>query len=185
MVKLDHLVRQRKNSSGMALFNTNKSASALKEQAKQDFEKVVGLKGEGRTERSLRARMAMLARAHVDKTFIDGAERTALYQDVLMAALAAGQSVPEEPQPVAYQQIHTSQGKPVRVYLPNEYTEQFFQLGRRYQRVDITAEAAIESAQNLLNQICRFEFKLDYELIALAFLRDEIGQDPAADPDGD
>jgi hypothetical protein len=51
--------------------------------------------------------------------------------------------------------------------------------------VDITAEAAIESAQNLLNQICRFEFKLDYELIALAFLRDEIGQDSAADPDGD
>ena len=129
--------------------------------------------------------MAMLARAHADKTFIDGAEKTALYQDVLMAALAAGKSVPDEPQPVAYQQIETSQGKSVWVYLPDEYTEQFFQLGRCYQRVDITAEAAIESAQNLLNQICRFEFKLDHELIALAFLRDEIGQEPAPEQDGD
>jgi hypothetical protein len=169
----------------MALFTTNKSASELKEQARQDFKKVVGLKGEGRTERSLRARMAMLIRAHVDKTFIDGAEKTALYQDVLMAAIAAGQSVPEEPQPVLYQQIDTSQGKSVWVYLPDEYSEQFFQLGRRYQRVDITAEAAIESAQKLLDQICRLEFKLDYELSALAFLRDEIGQDSVTEQDGD
>lgn len=165
----------------MALFNSSKSVASLKQQAKQDFEKVTSLKGDGRTERSLRARMAMLVRAHADKTFVDGAERTAAYQDVLMAALAAGRPVPEEPQPVTYQQIETSEGKTVWVYLPNEYTEQFFQLGRRYQRVDITAEAAIESAQNLLGQISRFEFRLGHELIALAFLRDEIGQDAAAD----
>jgi hypothetical protein len=37
----------------MALFTTNKSASELKEQVRQDFKKVVGLKGEGRTEGSV------------------------------------------------------------------------------------------------------------------------------------
>ena len=57
----------------MAFFNLIQTPDTLKKQAKQDFDKVVSLKGEGRTERSLRVRMSMLTRAHLDKTFIDGA----------------------------------------------------------------------------------------------------------------
>ena len=42
--------------------------------------------------------------------------------------------------------------------------------------MDITAQQAIEGTQNLLDQICRYEFKLDEPLSALQFLRDEIAE---------
>jgi hypothetical protein len=167
----------------MAFFNLIQTPDTLKKKAKQDFDKVVSLKGEGRTERSLRVRMSMLTRAHLDKTFIDGAQKTADHQDLLMVALAAGKSVPEEPQHTVYQQIGTSNGKAVWAYLPDEYAELIFQLGRRYQRMEITAEQSIETAQQLLDQIVRYEFKIEEELTALQFLSDEIAHNVTTDSD--
>ena len=40
--------------------------------------------------------------------------------------------------------------------------------------MDITAEQAVDGAQNLLDQVCRYEFKYDEPLTALTFLRDEL-----------
>ena len=167
----------------MAFFNLTQTPDTLKKKAKQDFDKIVSLKGEGRTERSLRMRMSMLTRAHLDKTFIDGAQKTADHQDLLMVALAAGKSVPEEPQHTVYQQIGTSNGKAVWAYLPDEYAELIFQMGRRYQRMEITAEQSIEKAQELLDQIVRYEFKIEEQFTALQFLSDEIARNVTTDSD--
>ena len=163
----------------------NKSPALLKKRAKQDFDKVAELESDGRTARSLRIRMGLLTRAHIDKTFIDGAEKMALYQDVMMAALAAGESLPPEPQFTVFQLVDTSGGKAVWVYLPEEYVEQIFQLGMRYQRMDITAQTAVDAVQNVLDQICRFEFKLDEPLTGLQFLRDELAEEADGDQDQD
>lgn len=175
----------------LPIFN-NKSPALLKKIAKQDFDKVAELEGDGRAARSLRVRMSLLSRAHLDKTFIDGAEKMAVYQDVMMAALAAGESLPPEPSFTVFQLIDTSAGKAVWVYLPEEYVEQVFQMGMRYQRMDMTAQTAIDAVQNILDQICRFEFKLNEPLTALQFLRDELAEgdeashgaegDPSAPP---
>lgn len=159
------------------------SPALLKKQAKRNFDKVTALEGDGRAARSLRIRMGLLARAHIDKTFIDGAEKMAVYQDVVMAALAAGEPLPPEPQFAAFQLLDTSGGKAVWVYLPEEYVEQVFRLGMRYQRMDITAHSAIEAVQNILDQICRFEFKLDESLVGLQFLRDELAEDTGGTDD--
>ena len=63
------------------------------------------------------------------------------------------------------------------VYLPEEYAQSAFYLGGRYQRMDVTAQQAIDGTQNLLDQICRYEFKLDDPLLALQFLRDELAEE--------
>jgi hypothetical protein len=169
----------------LTIFDT-KSPAQLKKNAKQEFDKVSALEGDSRNIRSLRVRMSLLCRAHLDKTFIDGAERMAAYQDILMACLAAGESLPPEPEGTLFQLIETSGGKSVWVYLPADYVDQVFNMGMRYQRMDITAQVAIDSVQNLLDQICRFEFKLDDPLVALQFLRDELAQEAgeAGDDDG-
>lgn len=167
----------------LPIFNHN-SPALLKKRAKQDFDKVSVLGGGGRTARSLRVRMGLLSRAHLDKTFIDGAEKMALYQDVMMAALAAGQSLPPEPQFSLFQLVDTLGGSAFWVYLPQEYVEKVFTLGMSYQRMNITAQVAIDSVQSVLDQICRFEFKLEESLMGLQFLRDEMAQAAGGDDSG-
>jgi hypothetical protein len=167
----------------MLSFLETYNTKALKNRSKKEFEKVVNLVGDGRTERSLRVRMGLLARAHVDKTFIDGAQKTALHQDATMAALAAGESPPEKPQRTLYQLIKTSGGHAVWAYQPEEYVQEVFQVGVRYQRMDITAHTAIGITQNLLDRIFRFEFKLNESLESLQFLRQQTEPNAGDDVD--
>jgi hypothetical protein len=159
----------------LPIFNTT-SPALLKKKAKEAFDQVSELESDSRNARSMRARAGVMARAFIDKSFIDGAEKMAIFQDVAMACLAQGQPIPDEPTASVFQQVETAAGKLVWVYLPEEYAQSAFHLGGRYQRMDITAQQAIEGTQNLLDQICRYEFKLDEPLSALQFLRDEIAE---------
>lgn len=58
-------------------------------------------------------------------------------------------------------------------YQPEAYVQEVFQVGVRYQRMDITAQTAIGITQNLLDRIFRFEFKLNESLESLQFLRQQ------------
>ncbi len=60
----------------LSIFNRNNPADEMK-RAVAAFEKVVSLDSDTREARSLRMRMGMLCRAHLDKTFVAGAEQTA------------------------------------------------------------------------------------------------------------
>ena len=57
------------------LFNRNNPADEMK-RAVAAYEKVTSIESDSREARSLRMRMGMLCRAHLDKTFIAGAEQT-------------------------------------------------------------------------------------------------------------
>ena len=157
----------------LSVFNSN-SPALLKKKAKVTFEDITKLTSDARSARSARARAAMLARAFIDKTFIEGAERMAAYQDVAMLCLAQGKPIPPEPVASGFQEVETATGAAVWVYLPEEYAEAAFAFGARYQRMDITPEQAVDGAQNLLDQVCRYEFKYDEPLTALTFLREEL-----------
>ncbi len=171
----------------LSVFNSN-SPALLKKKAKVAFEDITKLTSEARSARSVRARAAMLARAFIDKTFIEGAERMGAYQDVAMLCLAQGKAIPPEPVASGFQEVETATGAAVWVYLPGEYAEAAFSFGARYQRMDITAEQAVDGAQNLLDQVCRYEFKYDEPLTALTFLREELEMEDetaSGDPDDD
>ena len=72
-----------------SLFKGPESADVLKKRAKQAFEKVTALTADTFEANSLRRGMALLCCAHLDKTFIAGAERTADWQQ---AARTAGRA---------------------------------------------------------------------------------------------
>ena len=152
--------------------------------AKQAYEKVIALTGDSREARSMKMRMGLLCRAHVDKTFVAGAEMTAAWQDKVAVALANREAVPEEPQAPRYQKVKSGENE-IYVYLPDEFVNDIFAVGSKYQRTQVTAQQAIESVQNIVNQLCRYELGLEEPFQALSFLRDELAAQEKAAEDND
>jgi len=156
----------------MLFFNRNNPEQEMK-RAKAAYEKVISLTDDSREARSMKMRMGLLCRAHVDKTFISGAELTAAWQDKAALALANREPLPEEPQAQRFQKIKTGETE-VYVYLPDEFVNDIFALGAKYQRTQLTAPQAIEAVQNIVNQLCRYELGLQEPFQALSFLREEL-----------
>ena len=141
------------------------------------FDKVTSTKSDSRDARSMRIRMGLLCRAHLDKSFVTGAEQTASWQELAALAIANGKDKPPLPEPSVFQKIKAGEND-IYVYLPEEYAHEAFNLGARYQRAEIPAPQAIETMQGLANQICLYELKLTEPFQVLQFLRDELGQSP-------
>lgn len=141
--------------------------------AKELFEKVTAMKSESHEVRNARLRLGMLIRAHVDKTFVAGAEQTANWQERVAQAIVDGEDKPEPPKASEYQEVKSG-SKSVWVYLPIEEASFFFELGARYQRMQMDAYEAVKQAQTLMDRICFQDLKLETPFSVLQFLRDEI-----------
>jgi len=122
-------------------------------------------------------RMGLLCRAHLDKSFVTGAEQTSAWQELASLAVAKGNEKPPWPEPSLFQKIKAGENE-VYVYLPEEYSHEAYFLGGRYQRAEIPALKAIETMQGLANQLCYYELKLVEPFQVLQFLRDELDQSP-------
>ena len=156
----------------MFFFNRNSPEDEMK-RAKAAYEKVISLTEDTREARSMKMRMGLLCRAHVDKTFVAGAELTAAWQDKAALALANREPLPEEPQAPRFQKIKSGETE-VYIYMPDEFVNDIFSLGAKYQRTQITAQQAIDAVQNIVNQLCRYELGLEEPFQALTFLREEL-----------
>lgn len=141
------------------------------------FEKVIASKTDTREARGLRIRLGLLCRAHLDKSFVTGAEQMASWQALAALAIANGKDKPPLPEPSVFQKIKVGENE-VFVYLPEEYAHAAHALGGRYQSADIPALQAIETMQGLANQICLYELRLNEPFQVLQFLRDELSQSP-------
>lgn len=156
-----------------------KAPKSSKEKAKLAFEKVTAVDSDSRTARSARIRMGLLCRAGLDRAFIEGAERTRVYQERSFQAVRQGREFPAPPEAECYFQVRVN-GEGIYVYLPEEYANEAFSIGARYQRAEIDARAAIDLVQALADQICTYELKLDEAFRALQFLRDEVAAENGA-----
>jgi hypothetical protein len=149
-----------------------------KRRAEAAFEKVASLSSDSHEARSLRLRMGMICRAHLDKTFVAGAEQTAVWQEQARVALIEGKPLPEAPVPSKFQKIQTSESE-IWAYLPEEFVTEAFELGSRYQRMDLSARKAIDAMQALANQISHYELRLPEPFQVLDFLREELAAQAA------
>lgn len=158
----------------MALFSLFDKPSPEDERnrAKAAFEKVAALRSESRDARSARVRMWLLCRAHLEKTFIYGAEQTAIWQDLVAVAISKGEEIPVLPDPPVYQQIKVGEAD-IYVYLPEEYAQEAFVIGSKYQKTELSRSKAIDEMQALADRISRWELRLDETYQILQFLRDE------------
>lgn len=161
------------------LFSRNSPVDEMK-RAVAAFEKVTSIETDSRDARNLRMRMGMLCRAHLDKTFIAGAEQTAAWDEVAILSLRAGKPLPDEPKPSKFQKIRAGDSD-VYAYLPEEYVTEAFSLGARYQKAELSAQKAIEAMQALANQISYYDLRLEEPFQALTFLSDELAAQAAAE----
>jgi hypothetical protein len=158
-----------------SLFKSPETPEALQKKAKQAYDKVAALTAETLEARSLRRGMSVLCCAHLDKTFIAGAEKTADWQQ--MAAFALTKNTPPPPLPSAeeFQSIRSGKAD-IWVYLPIEYADRAFMFGAKYQRTELSLEQAITSMQQLADLVCRTELGMDTQVTVLKFLRQELSQ---------
>jgi hypothetical protein len=159
-----------------SLFSTKNPDDEMRK-AQALFEKIVSTQSDSREARNIRVRMGLLCRAHLDKSFVTGAEQMASWQELAALALANGKEKPPLPEPSVFQKIKAGENE-IYVYLPEEYAHEAHALGCRYQCADIPAIKAIETMQGLANQICHYELKLAEPFQVLQFLRDELAQSP-------
>lgn len=158
----------------------SKDPQADYKQAVAAYEKVISLKTSGHEARSARLRMAMLCRAHLDKTFIAGAQKTEAFQEAMARAIVAGSERPEPPKASAFQKV-ASGPKEVVVYLPQEVADEAFLIGVRYQRTDLSAQQAIDAMQDLADRLFQEELKLETPFEVLQFLRKEVASEDSAE----
>ena len=156
----------------MALFgrskDTQKEAMVA---AKRDFEIASDPDAPGSVRR-IRSRVALRCKALLDKTFVDGAQRTERHEQAVIVAINNGNPQPEAPKARSFGTVPAFDHE-VMAFLPQEFADRAFDLGRRYQRVEIDAKQAIDYMQALADEVCA-TLQVDPPFEALRFLRDEI-----------
>ena len=154
----------------------NKSSKDLEEQAEADFEEA---KREKLTEknRAFKMKIAHRTRAHIDLTFIEGAQKLGKYHQANLTAIAQQLEGPERPSYTPFQKIKTLDSE-VIAYLPNFEAQQIFDLGGKYQIQKINVSEALTAVQSIADTIFH-DFDISVSLSTLGFLRDEIERNPA------
>ena len=155
----------------MGIFNKT-DQNELESKSKKEYEKATELDGDTREIRSFKIKIALRARAHLDKTFIEGAEKIAKHSEACLKAVATGIDKPAPPTPSSFQKVKSANGEIV-AYIPEDYLEQAFKIGSKYQLMEFNANQAIDFMQKIMNNISS-DFGLNDTFTVLQFLRDEI-----------
>ncbi len=154
----------------MPIFKGNAAKGAMKA-AKNAYLKAKDGNPLSREDRSLKVRIALRARAMLDKTFVEGAKKTEQFQETMMQAIAKESEKPTAPKGSPFQLVKTVNGE-VFSYVPQSFVDDMFNLGGKYQTMQISADAAIEQGQMIADRLYD-DLGLDDSFEALGFLREE------------
>ena len=148
----------------------------LEDQAIADFEEA---KREKLTEenRAFKMKIAHRTRAHIDLTFIEGAQKLGKFHQDHLTAIAKQLEGPDRPNYTPFQKIKTLDSEVV-AYLPNFEAQQIFDLGGKYQTQQISVSEALTEVQTIADTIFH-KFDISVSLSTLGFLRDELERNPA------
>jgi len=161
----------------MALFKGLKETKERKK-AKSFYEQMPKLSGDPREIRKLRALISARLTGFIDMTFIEGAKDMERFQESGAAGIDSGGFSS------AYKAVKTVGGL-VIVYLPQKYTNFFYDLGARYQSAHLTKIRVIALADDTSKEISQI-LNLDNELSPLGFLRIEAeNEEPESSSDQD
>lgn len=153
----------------------NKSSKELEEQSEADFEEAKREKLSEKN-RAFKMKIAHRTRAHIDLTFIEGAQKLGRYHQANLTAIAKQLEGPEKPSYKPFQKIKTLDSE-VIAYLPNFEAQQIFDLGGKYQTQQINVSEALTAVQSIADTIFH-NFDISVSLSTLGFLRDEVERNP-------
>ena len=159
---------------GMLNFFRKNTIQDLQEQARVNFEKAQANSSDSPESSAMRLRMSALCKAHIDKTFIEGAELTSKWQEACELSFAQLKDKPSPPSPKMFQLVKMAHSEnKIWTWIPEEYTLEIFALGAKYQTMSISAQQAIEQTQLIADKICKNHLGLNSAFDALESLRDQ------------
>lgn len=91
----------------------------------------------------------------MDKIFVAGTKAWAGYEESRMIAIAGGEDVPPAPMATednCYQTVNTVNGQTM-AYIPIDFAVRVFELGVRYQKGEIDGLIAVNSCQDIANDL--------------------------------
>ncbi len=139
--------------------------SKERKKAKEFYNEMPKMKAEQRELRKLKAVLGARLTAFIDKTFIEGAEVVSGWQ----------KQGGKEPMPAtfssAFKDVKTIGGT-VTVYLPQKYTNIYFDLGSKYQSALLTKNQVLVMADSTAAEVSN-SLTLENPIVPLAFLRTE------------
>jgi len=150
--------------SAMGLFK-GLQASKERKKAKEFYNEIPKMNAEKRELRKLKAVLGARLTAFIDKTFIEGAEIISDWQE------KGGEGRPPAMFSSAFKDVKTIGGT-VTVYLPQKYTNTYFELGSKYQSSLLTKNQVIALADSTAAEVSA-SLTLQNPIVPLAFLRIE------------
>jgi|TARA_B100001964_G_C14024223_1_gene505289 hypothetical protein len=144
-------------------------ASKERKKAKEYYNEIPKMNAEKRELRRLKAVLGARLTAFIDKTFIEGAETISSWQET------GGEGRPPATFSSAFKDVKTIGGT-VTVYLPQKYTNIYFELGSKYQSALLTKNQVIASADATVAKI-NDHLTLENPIVPLGFLRVEDEED--------
>jgi len=133
--------------------------------AKEFYNEIPRMNAEKRELRKLKALLGTRLTAFIDKTFIEGAEIISNWQE------KGGEGLPPAMFSSAFKDIKTIGGI-VTVYLPQKYTNVYFELGSKYQSALLTKNQVIAVADSTAVEVSD-SLTLENPIVPLAFLKIE------------
>ena len=158
----------------MGLFKGLK-ASKERKKAKEFYNEIPRMNAEKRELRKLKALLGTRLTAFIDKTFIEGAEIISNWQE------KGSEGRPPAMFSSAFKDVKTIGGT-VTVYLPQKYTNIYFELGSKYQSALLTKNQVIALADSTAAEVSD-SLTLENPIVPLAFLRIEDEEDEEAGED--
>jgi hypothetical protein len=169
----------------MGLFKGMKD-SRERQKAKAFYDAATSEPSNARDARKTKSILGNRCNAFIDLTFIEGAKKTTAYIEAATKARSEGKPAPPQPSTSAYKEVRTMGGK-VWVYLPQNYANEIFVLGSKYQQDLIAKDRVIELAKSIADELTE-ALELDHPLIPLGFLvneAEEEKEEPEVDLDLD
>jgi hypothetical protein len=158
----------------MGLFKGMKD-SRERQKAKAFYDAATSEPSNARDARKTKSILGNRCNAFIDLTFIEGAKKTTAYIEAATKARSEGKPAPPQPSTSAYKEVRTMGGK-VWVYLPQNYANEIFFLGSKYQQDLIAKDRVIELAKSIADELTE-ALELDHPLIPLGFLVNEAEEE--------
>lgn len=141
----------------MSWFDWGSSGDAVGKMstARKIFEQTAATDGDSREKRALRVRQAVRIRVVMDKIFVAGTKAWAGYEESRMIAIAGGEDAPSPPaatEETCYQTVNTVNGQTM-AYIPIDFATRVFEIGVGYQRGEIDGMDAVNSCQDIANNL--------------------------------
>ena len=158
------------------MFGISKKPANKLDQAKavvrSKYEECKTLDNDSHRSEITRLRMAMQMRNHLDKTFIDAAKATEVFEEKHSGATLTAELKKKRPKAKEFMRFESKLNGIVFTWMPPEFTKEMFSLGRSYQKVETDEEMTIFKAQSISKKVSD-DLKLGFEIEVLRFLTED------------